>query len=100
MFNNIRNNTAEQRRPRPQQQRIPIVHRRVPAQQQNRAPGYTPRRPSSPTTSKAEALKLSRGRTVSRQHQRPWTLKEWAFVERIPKDIDMEAMKELMLKGG
>ncbi|PMD46085.1 hypothetical protein L207DRAFT_523522 [Hyaloscypha variabilis F] len=63
----------------PQEHR-PLVHRRAPPQQPNH-----PRRPSSPTVNKAEALKLSRGKSISRQHQRPWTLKEWAFVERIPE---------------
>jgi hypothetical protein len=78
---------SAQRRP---QQHQRSIQRRPPAQQQDC--------PLSPTASKAAALKLSREKPTSRKHQRPWTLKEWEFVEKIPKDIDEEGMKVVKFK--
>jgi hypothetical protein len=86
MSTNNRYNPSAQRRP---QQLEPSTRRRPSAQRRDR--------PLSPTASKAGALKLSREKTISRKHQRPWTLKEWEFVKTIPKDIDEEGMKRLCL---
>jgi hypothetical protein len=87
MLTNNRYNTSAQRRP---QQLKPSTRRRPLAQRRDR--------PLSPTASKAGALRLSREKTTSRKHQRPWTLKEWEFVETVPKDIDEEGMKAAMFE--
>lgn len=87
MLTNNRYNPSAQRRP---QQLEPSTRRRPSAQRRGR--------PLSPTASKAGAFKLSREKTTSRRHQRPWTLKEWEFVETIPKDIDEEGMKAAMFE--
>ncbi len=71
--------------------------RRPSTQQRARPPGYTPRR-SDPDAIAAAALNLARNKTPSRKNQRPWTLKEWSFVETIPKNIDSEAIKRYMFK--
>jgi hypothetical protein len=82
-----RYNPSAKRRP---QQLEPSARRRPLAQRRDR--------PLSPTASKAGALRLSREKTTSRKHQRPWTLKEWEFVETVPKDIDEEGMKAAMFE--
>jgi hypothetical protein len=87
MSTNNRYNPSAQRRP---QQLEPSTRRRPSAQRRDRQ--------LSPTASKAGALILSREKTTSRKYQRPWTLKDWEFVETIPKDIDEEGMKAAMFE--
>jgi hypothetical protein len=76
----------------------PLSQRRPSTQQQEGFSNYTPHEPDLQVTAAAAGLNLARAKTTGRTHQRPWTLKEWAFVERIPEDIDGEGMKKVMFK--
>jgi hypothetical protein len=78
-------------RPSTQQRGPPI------STQRERLPGYTAPKPD-PIVTAATSLNLTRKSTPARKNQRPWTPREWAFVETIPKDTDSEGIKEYMFR--
>lgn len=86
----------------PATQRIgqrPLTQQRAPptSTQRERLPSYTAPKPD-PIVTAAASLNLTRKSTPARKNQRPWTPREWAFVETIPKGIDSEGIKEYMFK--
>lgn len=94
MSSSNRQSTTHRTTQRPStQRRAPLTSTR----QRDRLPHYKPAVPD-PVVTAAAALNLTRKAGPARKNQRPWTPREWAFVETIPKDIDSDGIKEYMFR--